>query len=116
MLSWIFALSCEQRDTGAPQSRLAAVVESVRFMEHIVGLTGVIDLISKSCLGAAKMPTAGPLGQASPLTVGEIAALHDILFGHCKTEDVWDRNMAGAFWCCVYTGPDCLTCNTLICF
>ena len=91
----------EQMDSGAPPSRLAATVESVRFMEHVVGLTGVIDLLSRRCLGAAKLPTAGPKQQASPLTVGELVALHAILLD--ETEDVWDRNMAGAFLCCVYT-------------
>ena len=70
-------------------------------MEHVVGLTGVIDLLSKRCLGAAKMPVAGPQQQASPLTVSELAALHDILLD--ETENLWDRNMAGAFLCCVYT-------------
>ena len=52
-----YAFLNEQRDAGAPQSRLAAMVESVRFMEHVVGLTGVIDLLSRRCLGAAKLPT-----------------------------------------------------------
>ena len=50
----------EQRDAGAPQSRLAALVESVRFREHVIGLHGVVDLLSKRCLGAGKLPTAGP--------------------------------------------------------
>ena len=96
-----YAFLNEQRDAGAPLSRMAAVVESVRFMEHVLGLTGVIVLLSKRCLGAAKLPTAGPQRQASPLTVEELAALHDILLD--ETEDVWNRNMAGAFLCCVYT-------------
>ena len=34
----------EQHAEGAPQSRLAAVVESVRFMEHVLGLEGVTEL------------------------------------------------------------------------
>ena len=96
-----YAFLNEQRDAGAPLSRMAAVVESIRFMEHVMGLTGVIDLLSKRCLGAAKLPTAGPQQQASPLKVEELATLHDILLD--ETEDVWNRNMAGAFLCCVYT-------------
>ena len=91
----------EQRDAGAPQSRLAALVESVRFMEHVIGLHGVVDLLSKRCLGAAKLPTAGPQQQAAPLRVAELVALHETLGD--GTEDLWDRHMAGAFLCCVYT-------------
>lgn len=69
----------EQRDAGAPQSRLAALVASVRFTEHVIGLHGVVDLLSKRCLGAAKLPTAGPQQQAAPLRVAELVALHDTL-------------------------------------
>ena len=96
-----YAFLNEQRDAGAPLSRLAAVVESIRFMEHVMGLTGIVDLLSKRCLGAAKLPTAGPQQQASPLRVEELVALHDILLD--EAADVWNRNMAGAFLCCVYT-------------
>lgn len=91
----------EQRAEGAPQSRLAAVVESVRFMEHVLGLEGVTDLLSKRCLGAARQPTAGPQLQASPLKVAELSALHEVL-GDVDANS-WDRNMAGSFLCCVYT-------------
>ena len=111
--SGFYAFLNEQRDAGAPQSRLAAMVESVRFMEHVVGLTGVIDLLSRRCLRAAKLPTAGPQRQASPLTVGELVALHATLLD--ETEDVWDRNMAGAFFVlCLHPGPDGQICNTPI--
>ena len=96
-----YAFLNEQRDAGAPQSRLASVVEAVRFLEHVIGLEGVSDLLSKRCLGAARLPTAGPQKQASPLTVDELRALHDILLD--EDETMWDRNMAGAFLCCIYT-------------
>ena len=91
----------EQRAEKAPQSRLAAVVESARFMEHVLGLEGVTDLLSKRCLGAARQPTAGPQLQASPLKVAELSALHEVL-GDVDA-NIWDRNMAGSFLCCVYT-------------
>ena len=96
-----YAFLNEQRDAGAPQSRLASVVEAVRFLEHVLGLEGVSGLLSKRCLGAARLPTAGPQKQASPLTVDELKALHSILLDEDDT--LWDRNMAGAFLCCVYT-------------
>ena len=97
----LYAFLKEQRSEGAPQSRLAAVIESIRFMEHVLGLNGLTDLLSKRCLGAAKQTTAGPNRQAAPLTVAELRVLHDILAS--PDADVWDRNMAGAFLGCVYT-------------
>ena len=96
-----YAFLNEERDAGAPQSRLAAVVESIRFLEHVLRFLGTIDLLSKRCLGAARQPTSGPQKQASPLTVAELGALHKILAS--EGEDVWDRHMAGAFLCCLYT-------------
>ena len=96
-----YAFLNQERDAGAPQSRLAAVVESIRFLEHVMGFLGTTDLLSKRCLGAARQPTLGPQKQASPLTVAELGALHRILAA--DDENIWDRNMAGAFLCCLYT-------------
>ena len=87
-----YAFLNEERDAGAPQSRLAAVVESIRFLEHVLGFSGTTDLLSKRCLGAARQPTSGPQKQASPLTVVELRALHKILAS--EGENVWDRHMA----------------------
>ena len=97
----LYAFLKEQRSEGAPPSRLAAVIESLRFMEHVVGLSGLTELLSKRCLGAAKQNKAGPNRQAAPLTVAELQVLHDVLAS--KEGDIWDRNMAGAFLGCVYT-------------
>ena len=66
-----------------------------------MGFLGTIDLLSKRCLGAARQPTAGPQKQAAPLTVAELGALHRILAS--EKENIWDRHMAGAFLCCLYT-------------
>ena len=96
-----YAFLNHERDAGAPQSRLAAVVESIRFLEHVLGFLGTTDLLSKRCLGAARQPSSGPQKQASPLTVMELGALHKILAA--GDENIWDRNMAGAFLCCLYT-------------
>ena len=77
------------------------MIESIRFMEHVVGLNGLTELLSKRCLGAAKQTTAGPSRQASPLTVAELQVPHDVLAS--PDGDIWDRNMARAFLGCVYT-------------
>ena len=52
-------------------------------------------------MGAARQIGPGPNKQASPLTVDELKALHCVLSS--PDRDVWDRNMAGAFLCCVYS-------------
>ena len=69
--------------------------------EHVVGLEGLTELLSRRCLGAAKQTTTGPSRQASPLTVAELQVLHNVLAD--PDGDVWDRNMAGSFLGCVYT-------------
>ena len=97
----LYAFFNGQRLEGAPQSRLASVIESLRFMEHVVGLEGLTELLSRRCLGAAKQTTTGPSRQASPLTVAELQVLHNVLAD--PDGDVWDRNMAGSFLGCVYT-------------
>ena len=97
----LYAFLKEPRSENAPQSRLAAVIESIRFMEHVLGLGGMTELLSKRCLGAAKQTKAGPNRRASPLTVAELQVLHDVLAS--PEGDIWDRNMAGAFLGCVYT-------------
>ena len=77
-----------------------------------MGLTGVIDLLSRRCLGAAKLPTAGPQQQASPLTVGELVALHATLLDEKKMYGTatWQE-----LFCAVSTpGPDGQICNTPI--
>ena len=69
----------QQRDEGAPQSRLAAIVESIRFLEYVLGLEGAAAILSKRCLGAARQPSSGPQKQASPMQVIELRALHAVL-------------------------------------
>ena len=96
-----YAFLCEQRDLGAPQSRLAATVEAVRFVEHVLGFEITQDLLSRRCLGSAKMVGPGPNKQASPLKVEELKVLHAVLSS--TDYDIWDRNMAGAYLCCVYS-------------
>lgn len=93
---------CTERDSGSPPSRLQSVVEAVRFVEHVMGVSQLgAELLSRRVLGAAKFQVAGPRRQASPFTVSELKVLHGIL--ESDVEDLWDRVMAGSTLCAVYS-------------
>ena len=97
----LYAFFLEQKDTGAPVSRLASVVEAIRFSEHVLGLEIADILLSKRCIGAARRRGDAPVKQAAPLKVVEMETLHGILAD--ESADLWDRCMSGSFLCCVYT-------------
>ena len=91
----LYLFMCEQRDTGAPRSRLQSLVESLRFMTYVLGLENLAELLlSKRCIGAAAKIQQGPQRQASPLLVTELMALHRCL-DDCGA-DSWDRLFCGA--------------------
>ena len=93
---------CAERQAGSPSSRLQSVVEALRFSEHVLGVSQLCaELLSKRVIGASKYQTPGPRRQAAPFTVKELKVLHSIL--QTDTEDVWDRVMAGATLCAVYS-------------
>ena len=93
---------CIERDSGSPPSRLQAVVEALRFTEHVLGVTQLgAELLSKRVIGASKFEVAGPRRQASPFAVKELKVLHSIL--ESESQDIWDRVMAGATLCAVYS-------------
>ena len=48
-----YAFLNEERDAGAPQSRLAAVVESIRFLEHVLGFLGNNRLAIQKMFGSS---------------------------------------------------------------
>ena len=56
----LYTFMCEQRDFGAPPSRLQALV-SIRFVNYVLGAEGLEDeLLSKRCIGAAAQISQGP--------------------------------------------------------
>ena len=98
----LYTFMCEQRDFGAPPSRLQALVESIRFVNYVVGAEGLEDeLLSKRCIGAASQISQGPKRRASPLKVTELTALHECLAD--DKADVWDRLFCGAALFAVYS-------------
>ena len=93
---------CSERESGSPSSRLQSVVEALRFTEHVLGVSQLsAELLSKRVLGASKFQSSGPRRQASPFTVKELRILHNVLVS--EDEELWDRMMAGATLCAVYS-------------
>ena len=93
---------CSERESGSPSSRLQSVVDALRFTEHVLGVSQLsAELLSKRVLGASKFQSPGPRRQASPFTVKEFRILHSVL--ESEDEELWDRLMAGATLCAVYS-------------
>eukprot|EP00435_Cladocopium_sp_Y103_P000693 s2539_g1.t1 len=98
----LYKFFCVERDAGCPASRLQAVVEAIRFSEHVLGVCNLSQsLLSKRVIGAAKFKAPGPKQQASPFTVAELISLHTVL--QDGNNDLWDRVMAGAALCAIYS-------------
>eukprot|EP00435_Cladocopium_sp_Y103_P051567 s3063_g16.t1 len=98
----LYQFFCLEREAGCPASRLQAVVESIRFTEHVLGVCNLAqDLLSKRVVGASKFSAPGHRRQASPFTVAELVSLHTVL--QDVHSDVWDRTMAGAALCAIYS-------------
>ena len=98
----LYKLFCTERDAGSPPSRLQAVVEALRFTEHVLGVAQLgVELLSKRVIGASKFDVTGPRRQASPFAVKELRVLHSIL--ESESQDIWDRVMAGSTLCAVYS-------------
>eukprot|EP00435_Cladocopium_sp_Y103_P001295 s2738_g1.t1 len=98
----LYRFFCLERSSGCPASRLQAVVESIRFTEHVLGVGNLAqDLLSKRVVGASKFSAPGHRRQASPFTVAELVSLHAVL--QDVGSDVWDRIMSGAALCAIYS-------------
>lgn len=99
---WLYKFLCDERHNGSPASRLQAVVEALRFTEHVFGIEDLgTKLLSKRGLGAAKSGPKPEKIQAAPLTVLQLTALHEVL--HDESADFWDRLVAGAILLAVYS-------------
>eukprot|EP00435_Cladocopium_sp_Y103_P055359 s2156_g18.t1 len=98
----LYRFFCLERNSGCPASRLQAVVESIRFTNHVLGVENLAqDLLSKRVVGASKFSAPGVRRQASPFTVAELVSLHTVL--QDAGGDVWDRCMSGSALCAVYS-------------
>ena len=93
---------CSEKDSGAPQSRLQGIVEAIRFVEFVVGVPDLSEiLLSRRCLGAARKSDLGPKRQAEPFRVSELQIFHAVL--NDVAADPWDRLFAGSLLLAIYT-------------
>ena len=96
-----FFLTCQQ-DVGVPSTRLQAILESLRFVQHVLDVPELNSLTSsRRCAGAASAKKGGPKRQASPFKVAELASFHQIVC--TDSENLWDRVFSGCILAMVYS-------------
>ena len=90
-----------ERSGGAPVSRLRGYNQALNFCLHVLGVEELRDVaVSKRCIGAAKPDNPKDRCQASPLRVGELKTLHDVLY---QESSIWSSYFAGCALLCIYS-------------
>ena len=90
------------RVAGAPASRIQSIIQSLLFVQHVVGVQELDPLTSsRRCLGVSGCRNTGPKRQADPFKVTDLVALHGVLAD--SSRDSWDRCMAGMILLAVYS-------------
>ena len=98
--SEFYSFMCEERDDGAPTSRLKGFTEAVAFAHFVLGLVQLEACVSsKRCNGVSKQLSAREVKQAPAFTVEQLLKLHGILDG----EELWDAALAGFILFLVYS-------------
>ena len=91
----------EERDGGAPGSRLKGVLEAVVFSRHVLGVIEFDEIMkSRRCSGAAYVGGNHVIRQSTPLTVKQIVRFHEVLK---NDEQIWNRLFAGMALFCIYS-------------
>ena len=100
--SLLYQFLVEQQDKAVAPTRLAGVLESLRFCQHVLDIPELAILTSsRRCSGAAATKRGGVRKQASPFTVAELQVLHKVV---CSIdENLWDRIFCGTVLMMVYT-------------
>ena len=97
-----YAFLDELRVAGAPASRIQSIIQSLLFVQHVVGVQELDPLTSsRRCLGVSGCRNTGPKRQADPFKVSDLVALHGVLADNSR--DIWDRCMAGMILLTVYS-------------
>ena len=91
---------CNEKNQGAPASRLQGYMQSIAFCRHVLDVTELQEILnSKRCSGVSREETPKERKQASPLKVNELLKLHETLENGA---DDWDSVFAGATLLCCY--------------
>lgn len=95
----IYFFLCNQREAGAPASRLRSFLEAISFCAHVLDMDALLETEkSKRCIGTTNRVPGCVILQSSPLMVVELLRLHDVL----DSDDQWDRLFAGTVLFAVY--------------
>ena len=98
----LYKFMVSQQLQNVASTRLSGVMEALRFVEHVLGVTELRALTaSKRCIGAAATKCSGPRRQASPFTVQELCTLHGIVMD--ESRNIWDRIFSGSVLVAVYS-------------
>ena len=92
---------CQERDLGAPSSRLVSLMQALTFVRHILGVEELDECIrSRRCHGASQSASRQVFRQAPPLKVEHLRFLHDCIEN--EDEENWNRLMSGMLLFCCY--------------
>ena len=90
-----------ERNSGAPSSRIQSIIQSLLFVQHVIGVPDLEGLTaSRRCRGVSGGNSSGPKRQADPFRLVDLQALHSVLADNSR--DLWDRCMAGMVLLTVY--------------
>ena len=92
---------CQERDLGAPSSRLVSLMQALTFVRHVLGVEELDECIcSRRCHGASQSASRQVFRQAPPLKVEHLRFLHACIEN--DDEEVWNRLMSGMLLFCCY--------------
>ena len=90
-----------ERNSGVPSSRIQSIIQSLLFVQHVIGVQDLEGLTSsRRCRGVSGGNSGGPKRQADPFRLVDLQALHSVLVDNSR--DLWDRCMAGMVLLTVY--------------
>ena len=97
--SEFYSFLCEERDEGAPPTRLKGFTEAMAFSHFVLGLSQLnACVLSKRCNGVAKQFQPGEIRQAPAFKVEQLLTLHSVLEG----DELWDAALSGFVLFLVY--------------
>ena len=93
----LYAFLDRERVSGAAASRIQSIMQSLLFVQHVIGFPELASLTSsRRCLGVSGCRDNGPKRPADPFRVADLSALHAVLAD-------FSRDMAGMVLSAVYS-------------
>ena len=97
---FLYSFLKKLESSGAPKSRLCSLMETLNFVEHVVGVSEASPLTSsRRCKGVCVFEIFKEAKQAPALTVQQLIVLREAVESR---PDLWTRCFAGAALLCCY--------------